>query len=151
LGGIPTQVIMLLDHPDRPKRDLSSLRSILIGGAPSSPALIRRIQETFRADVSVRYSSTEVGIATASLAGDPPDILTTTVGKPTPGVELRIVDEKNRPLPATQPGQVVIRSPATMRGYWRDPEATAATIDADGWVHTGDLGFLDAEGYLHLL
>lgn len=151
LGGIPTQIIMLLDHPDRPKRDLSSLRTILVGGAPSSPALIRRIQEVFKAEVNMRYSSTEVGIATASLPSDPPEILTTTVGKATPGVELRVVDDANQPVAAGVPGKVTIRSPATMRGYWRDPEATAATIDADGWIHTGDLGFLDGDGYLHLL
>ena len=150
LGGFPTQVIMLLDHPDRPRRDLSSLKSVLLGGAPSSPALIRRVQDTFGAQVSVRYSSTEVGIATASLPDDPPEILSTTVGKPTAGVELRIVDDRNQPLPADTPGEVVVRSPATMRGYWRDPVQTAAKIDGDGWVHTGDLGFLDAHGYVHL-
>ena len=150
LGGIPTQIIMLLDHPDRPRRDLTSLKSVLLGGAPSSPELIRRIQRELGVVVSVRYSSTEVGIATASLPDDPPEILTTTVGKPTPGVELRIVSGDNQPLPADEVGEVVIRSPATMRGYWRDPQATAATIDAQGWVHTGDLGYLDAAGYLHL-
>ena len=150
LGGIPTQIIMLLDHPDRPRRDLSSLEYVLLGGAPSSPALIRRVQDTLGTQVSVRYSSTEVGIATASLPDDPPEILATTVGKPTPGVELRIVDGDNRPVPADVPGEVVVRSPATMRGYWRDPEATAATIDADRWIHTGDVGFLDGAGYLHL-
>src|SRR5207253_1408972 len=69
---------------------------------------------------------------------------------PTPGVELRIVDERNAPVPAGTPGEVVVRSPAAMVRYWRDPEATAATIDADGWVHTGDVGFLDDAGYLHL-
>src|SRR6185295_9781210 len=150
LGGIPTQIIMLLDHPDRPHRDLSSLEAVLIGGAPAAPALIRRIQESLGVVVSVRYSSTEVGIATASLADDPPEVLATTVGKATPGVELRIVDGDNRPLPTGTAGEVVVRSPATMRGYWRDPEATAATLDAEGWVHTGDLGWLDAGGYLHL-
>ena len=100
--------------------------------------------------VSVRYSSTEVGIATASLADDPPEVLTTTVGKATAGVELRIVDAENRPCGVDVVGKVVIRSPATMRGYWRDPQATATTIDAEGWVHTGDMGFLDSAGYLHL-
>jgi acyl-CoA synthetase (AMP-forming)/AMP-acid ligase II len=150
LGGIPTQVIMLLDHPDRVRRDLSSLRSVLLGGAPAAPELIRRVQDTLRVTVSVRYSSTEVGIATASLPDDPPEVLATTVGKATPGVELRVVDEANRPLPPDTPGEVVIRSPATMRGYWRDPEATAATIDAGGWVHTGDVGVLDPAGYLRL-
>lgn len=150
LGGIPTQLILLLDHPDRRQRDLTSLRSVLIGGAPATPALIRRIQDELHVQVSVRYSSTEVGIATASVVGDPPEILATTVGKPTPGVDLRIVDAKNQPLAATAVGEVVIRSPATMRCYWREPEATAAKVDAEGWIHTGDLGFLDGSGYLHL-
>jgi acyl-CoA synthetase (AMP-forming)/AMP-acid ligase II len=150
LGCFPTQAIMLLDHPDRPRRDLSSLRTVLLGGAPSSPALIRRVQQTLGVTVAVRYSSTEVGIATGSLADDPIDVLATTVGKPTPGVELRIVDAENRPLPAGEVGTVIVRSAATMRGYWRNPEATAATIDAEGFVHTGDLGWLDEAGYLHL-
>jgi acyl-CoA synthetase (AMP-forming)/AMP-acid ligase II len=150
LGCFPTQAIMLLDHPDRPRRDLTSLKSVLLGGAPSSPALIRRVQETLGVTVVVRYSSTEVGIATSSLADDAIDVLSTTVGKATEGVDLRIVDAENRPLPAGEVGTVVIRSPATMRGYWRNPEATAKTIDADGWIHTGDLGWLDAQGYLHL-
>ena len=150
LGGIPTQIIMLLDHPDRARRDLSSLRSVLLGGAPSAPELVRRVQETLGVAVSVRYSSTEVGIATASLPADPPELLATSVGRATPGVELRVVDDANRPLPPDTVGEVVVRSPATMRGYWRDPEATATTVDADGWIHTGDVGFLDAAGYLHL-
>jgi len=150
LGGIPTQLVALLDHPDRPRRNLSSLRSVLVGGAPALPSLIRRIRDELGAEVSVRYSSTEVGIATASVAGDPADLVATTVGHATPGVELRIVDAANRPLPAGETGEVAVRSPATMRGYWRDPEATAATVDAEGWVHTADLGHLDAAGYLHL-
>jgi acyl-CoA synthetase (AMP-forming)/AMP-acid ligase II len=141
---------MLLDHPDRPRRDLKSLKSVLLGGAPSSPALIRRVQETLGVTVVVRYSSTEVGIATSSLPDDAIDVLSTTVGKPTQGVELRIVDAENRSLPAGEVGTVVVRSPASMRGYWRNPEATAKTIDAEGWIHTGDLGWLDAQGYLHL-
>jgi acyl-CoA synthetase (AMP-forming)/AMP-acid ligase II len=150
LGAFPTQIVMLLDHPDRPGRDLSSLKGVLLGGAPSSPALIERVQQTLGVQVSVRYSSTEVGIATASLAGDPPALLATTVGRATPGVELAIFDEASRPLPPGAVGEVRVRSPATMRGYWRDPDTTAATIDADGWVRTGDLGTLDAAGYLHL-
>jgi acyl-CoA synthetase (AMP-forming)/AMP-acid ligase II len=150
LGCFPTQAIMLLDHPERARHDLSSLKSVLLGGAPSSPALIRRVQEALGVMVQVRYSSTEIGIATGSLSDDPIDVLSTTVGKATPGVELRIVDAGNRPLPAGEVGTVVVRSPATMRGYWRNPEATTRTIDAEGFVHTGDLGWLDETGYLHL-
>lgn len=150
LGGIPTQIIMLLDHPERAQRDLSSLRTVLLGGAPASPELIRRVQRELGVNVSVRYSSTEVGIGTASLEDDPPEILATTVGKPTPGVELRLVDDQERPVPPGEVGRVHIRSAATMRGYWRDPEQTATTIAPDGWIRTGDLGWLDADGYLHL-
>jgi acyl-CoA synthetase (AMP-forming)/AMP-acid ligase II len=150
LGAFPTQAVMLLDHPDRPRRDLGSLRVVLLGGAPSSPALIQRVQDTLDVRVAVRYSSTEVGIATGSLPDDPIEVLATTVGKPTDGVELRIVDAEGRTLPAGEIGLVLVRSPATMRGYWRNPEATAAAIDAEGWIHTGDLGWLDPAGYLHL-
>jgi acyl-CoA synthetase (AMP-forming)/AMP-acid ligase II len=149
LGAIPTQAIMLLDHPDRQRRDLRSLRSMMLGGAPSSPELIRRVQAELGAQVSVRYSSTEVGIATASLPDDPPEVLATTVGKPTAGVELRIAID-GRALATGEVGGVEVRSPATMRGYWNDPDATAAVLDPDGWIRTGDLGFLDDAGYLHL-
>lgn len=150
IGAFPTQMISLLDHPDRAQYDLSPVRSVLLGGAPVAPELIQRVRRELGATVSVRYSSTEVGIATASLPSDPPETLCTTVGKPTPGVELRIVDEHNNLLAPGEVGEVLVRSPATMVGYWNDPEATARTIDHEGWVHTGDLGFLDENGYLHL-
>lgn len=150
LGAFPTQMIALLDHPRRQEYDLSCLRSVLLGGAPVSPELIHRVRSDLGATVSVRYSSTEVGIATASLPDDPPELLYDSVGRPTEGVELRIVGPDNQPLPSGAVGEVVVRSPATMVGYWKNPEATAQTIDRDGWVHTGDLGFLDEHGYLHL-
>jgi acyl-CoA synthetase (AMP-forming)/AMP-acid ligase II len=150
IGAIPTQAIMLLDHPDRQRRDLRSLENVLLGGAPSSPELIRRVQDELRARVSVRYSSTEVGIATASLPDDPAELLATTVGKPTAGVDLRITGDDGLPAPAGEVGGVEVRSPATMRGYWNDPDATTAAFAPHGWVRTGDLGFVDAAGYLHL-
>lgn len=150
IGGFPTQVVMLLEHPDRPKRDLTSVSTVLLGGAPSTPAFIRRVQQEFSARVSVRYSSTEMGIGSASLPDDPPEILATTVGKPTTGVEMRIVDEQGRERPVDEFGEVWVRSPATMQGYWRDAEATSRTRDAEGWIHTGDIGAFDAEGYLRL-
>jgi len=150
IGAIPTQAIMLLDHPDRRRRDLRSLENVLLGGAPSSPELIRRVQDELHARVSVRYSSTEVGIATASLADDPPERLATTVGKPTTGVELRITGPHGGPLPSGEVGGVEVRSPATMCGYWNDSDATAAIVAPGGWIRTGDLGFVDDAGYLHL-
>src|SRR5262249_52555571 len=92
----------------------------------------------------------EGGTATASLPDAPPALPATTVGKPTPGVELRIAGDGGRPLPPGEVGGVEIPSPATMRGYWNDPEATAAAMDGEGWIRTGDLGFVDEGGYLHL-
>ena len=150
LGAFPTQMVALLDRAERSNYDLSSLKSVLLGGAPVAPELIHRVIRQLGATVSVRYSSTEVGIATTSLPDDPPETLCSTVGKATAGVELRIVDDQNQALPAGEVGEVVVRSGATMRGYWNDPEMTAQVIDSEGWVHTGDLGFLDSEGYLHL-
>jgi acyl-CoA synthetase (AMP-forming)/AMP-acid ligase II len=150
VGANPTPALMLLEHPRRTAYDLSCLQTVLLGGAPSSPELLRRVQDTLGVRVMVRYSSTEVGIATGSLPDDSIDRLSTTVGKPTPGVEVRVIDAGNAPLPAGEIGQVTVRSPATMRGYWRDPDATARILDPDGWVRTGDLGWLDADGYLHL-
>ena len=150
IGAFPTQAVMLLDHPDRPRHDLGSLRSVLLGGAPASPELIRRVQRELGVVVSVRYSSTEVGIATASLSDDPVDVLSTTVGKPTPGVDLRITGDDGVTLAAGEVGGVEVRSAATMRGYWHDPDATAGVVLPDGFIRTGDLGFLDDAGYLHL-
>ena len=142
---------MLLDHPDRPRRDLRSLENVLLGGAPSSPELIRRVQDELSARVSVRYSSTEVGIATASLPDDPPERARHHGRQADAG---RRAAHRRPPTarrcPPARSGGVEVRSPATMRGYWHDPDATAAVVDAEGWIHTGDLGFLDDAGYLHL-
>ena len=150
IGGFPTQVVMLMDHPDCPGRDLSSVETVLLGGAPSTPALIRRVCDVFGARVSVRYSSTEMGIGSASLPDDPPEILATTVGKPTRGVEMRIAGEKGEPVQPGEWGEVLVRSAASMRGYWRNEEATRKTVDDEGFIHTGDIGSIDEAGYLRL-
>ena len=142
-GCFPTQAIMLLDHPERPRRDLTSLKAMLLGGAPSSPALIRRVQETLGTRSCVRYSSTEVGIATSSLADDPIDVLVDD-GRQAHGrrrAPHRRRGAASRCPPAQRSGTVVIRSPATMRGgYWRNPDATATTIDRRGLDPHGRLG-----------
>ena len=151
LGGFPTQIIMLLDHPDRPRRDLTSLKSIVLGGAPSSPELIRRIQRELGVDrqhaLLVDRGRHRHRVAARRSAGDPHDDGRQADGRASSCASSM---RTTSPLPTDEVGEVVVRSPATMRGYWRDPEATAKTIDADGWVHTGDLGYLDAAGYLHL-
>ena len=86
-----------------------------------------------------------------TVIGDPDEVVAGTVGRPRAEVDLRIVDEAGAALPAGEVGEVVCRSPAMMRGYWRDPDLTAAAIDADGWLHTGDLGRLRPDGNLVLV
>jgi acyl-CoA synthetase (AMP-forming)/AMP-acid ligase II len=145
LGGIPTQLALMLLDPDFGKFDLSSLRACAMGGGPASPELVRKIRETFGVPVIVRYSCTELGLGTATRPGDPDEIVAETVGRALPEVELEILQPN-----AEGVGEIAVRSPAMMTGYWRDPELTRAAIDAEGFFHTGDLGRLDADGNLHL-
>jgi acyl-CoA synthetase (AMP-forming)/AMP-acid ligase II len=126
-----------------------------VGGAPASPDLVRRMRERLRCPVLTRYTSTEAGVTTGTVVGDPDETVATTVGRPMPDVELHIVAPGNSgegpPLPGGEVGEVVCRSPAMMREYWRDPELTAQVIDAGGWLHTGDLGYLGDDGNLRLV
>ncbi|MHB8511852.1 MAG: class I adenylate-forming enzyme family protein [Actinomycetota bacterium] len=137
IGGIPTQVSLMLMDETFDKRDLSSLRTLTLGGAPCSPELAREARERFEVPVLVRYSCTEVGLATGTNASDKDEVVARTVGRPLPGVSLRITDS----------GEISIRSPAMMRGYW---SSDATGLDEDGYFHTGDLGVLNDDGTLTL-
>ncbi len=152
--GVPTQWDLVLSHPDLALTDFSRLRVCGIGGAAIAPDLVRRMRETLGCPVITRYTSTEAGVTTSTLVGDPDEVIATTVGKPAPDVELHIVEPTGAvgaaPLPAGEIGEIVCRSPAMMRGYWHDDATTAATIDADGWLHTGDLGFIGPDGNLKI-
>jgi acyl-CoA synthetase (AMP-forming)/AMP-acid ligase II len=152
--GVPTQWELVLAHPDIAVTDFSRVRVCGIGGAAVAPDLVRRMRETLGCPVITRYTSTEAGVTTSTLVGDPDDVIATTVGKPAPDVELRVVavnDDGGSDVPPGAVGEIVCRSPAMMRGYWRDPETTAATIDADGWLHTGDLGAVGPDGNLRIV
>jgi len=151
--GVPTQWELVLAHPDLAITDFSALRVCGIGGAAVSPDLVRRMRETLGCPVLTRYTSTEAGVTTSTTVGDPDEIVANTVGRPAPEVELRIVspDVRGVELPRSRTGEIVCRSPAMMRGYWRDPELTATVIDADGWLHTGDLGWVGDDGNLRIV
>jgi len=151
VGGVPAQYSLLLMDPEIERFDLSSLRVGAIGGAPFTPELVRSIRDRLGIALVTRYSCTETAVGTGSRTDDDEERLATTVGRPSGIVELRVVDDARRPLPAGEVGEVAIRSPAVMRGYWNDAEATAAAFDGDGFYHTGDLGVLDADGYLRLV
>lgn len=145
LGGIPTQVALMLRHPDFDAYDLSGVKLVVIGGGPATPALVREARERLGCPVLVRYSCTEAAIGTGTNPSDPPEDAEVSVGRPQPGVDLRILDPDDRGI-----GEVCLRSPATMSGYRNDPDATAAAFTDDGHVRTGDLGRVDEEGRLVL-
>jgi acyl-CoA synthetase (AMP-forming)/AMP-acid ligase II len=152
LPGAPTVYQSLLDHPDRDRHDISTLRQAVTGAADIPVELIRRVREELPfARIATGYGLTEAGTVTGSRPDDDFEHVAATVGVPWPDFEVRTVDGGGAPTPAGEPGEVVVRSPTVMRGYLDDPAATAAAIDADGWLHTGDLGAIDAHGYLRIV
>ena len=150
--GVPAQWQMILAHPDLPAADLSALRIVSSGAARVPPEMVAAMHETFGCPMVVRYTSTEACVSTGTSLDDPDDVVCTTVGTPGAGVEMELrADEGRGPVvPRGEVGTVCLRSRAMMRGYWLEPELTAAAIDPDGWLLTGDLGYLDERGDLHL-
>ncbi|HEV8297279.1 MAG TPA: class I adenylate-forming enzyme family protein [Acidimicrobiales bacterium] len=150
LNVVAPQLAIMLRLPDFDSYDLSSVKAIVAGAAPSTPGLIREARERIGAPYSVRWSSTEsggVGTATA-LDGDDEETMY-TVGKPRMGVEAMVGDEAGRPLPAGEIGELMIRSAGVMSEYWRNPEETARTLTG-GWLRTGDLALVDDRGFFRL-
>ncbi len=153
--GIPTlfvqEVAELAEHP----RDLSSLRLVVVAGAPVGDDLIQKLAEVFKVPIVAGYSLTETSsILSISRPSDPEDKRRFTVGRPIPGSEVRIVDasiEDAGVLPEESVGEIRVRGPGVMVGYYRQPRQTAEAYDADGFFRTGDLGLLDEEGFLHLV
>jgi acyl-CoA synthetase (AMP-forming)/AMP-acid ligase II len=151
LGGIPTQLALMLHHPDFASTDLSSVRAVVLGGGPTTPALLAEIRERLGAPVAVRYSCTEAGTGLGTGFTDPPEDAEVSVGRPHDGVELALRDpDSGDPVADGEIGEVCLRSAAVMSGYWRDPGATEAAFWPDGFVRTGDLGRLDDGGRLRL-
>ena len=144
-GGIPTQVALMLQEPDFDTFDVSSVKAIVLGGGPATPALVREARARFGAAVSIRYSCTEAGIGIGTAFDAPPEDAEVSVGRPHPGVDLELRDKDG------EVGEVCLRSPAVMSGYWKAPDLTAAAVTDDGFVRTGDLGWLDDAGRLRLV
>ena len=155
-AAVPTIWNDLYNHLETHPTDLSSLRVVCCGGSAVPRSLIEKFERTHGVRVVQAWGMTETS-PLAAVAHPPKGTPVeedvdwrARTGRVVAGVELRIVDDANRPVPTGTAGEVVVRSPAVMRGYWRDPAATAAVLDAEGWVHTGDVGVLDAAGYLRL-
>jgi len=152
LPGPPTLFISLLADGERAQYDLSSLRATITGAATIAPALIERIRAELGFKVVLTgYGLTETcGIVSLCRAEDDAETIACTCGRAIPDIELRCVDSENRALAPGAAGEIVVRGYNLMQGYLDDDAATRETIDAEGWLHTGDIGVLDARGYLRI-
>ena len=150
LPGPPTIFQSILDHPRRDEFDLTSLRLVVTGAAVVPVELVESLWSDLRVDtVLTAYGLTEAtGTVTMCRRGDSAEVISATSGRAIPDVEVRIVDADGNVLAAGEAGEIVVRGYNVMSGYLDDPDATAAAIDAAGWLHTGDVGFLDDAGNL---
>mgnify|MGYP001161680178 CR=1 FL=1 len=152
LAMAPTQVAALLNSPELARRDTSSLLNIGMGAAPCPPDLVRRARKAFGCPVVIGFGATETGggnIVTDTF--DPEKMQAETIGRLYKGMDAKIVDEDRRELPAGEVGELAVRNPATMLGYWKAPETTAQALDDKGWYYTGDLATIDENGYYRIV
>jgi len=152
LPGPPTLYQTILAHPDRDRCDLSSLRLAVTGAAVIPVELIHRMRRelTFKTIITGYGLTESSGVVTMCRYDDDPETIATTSGRAIPDIEVRCVDSTDNEVPRGQPGEVVVRGYNVMRGYFEDAAATALAIDAGGWLHTGDVGIMDARGYLRI-
>ncbi len=152
LPGAPTLYQSMLDHPAAGKFNLSSLRVAVTGAADIPVELIRRIHEEMPFSVVITgYGLTEAGTATSTRLGDSVETIATTVGRPRPGFELRLVDDEAGQVAVGQIGEILLRGKSVMSHYLDDPDSTAAVLSPDGWIRTGDLGVTDGAGNLRIV
>ena len=147
---VPTMVWRVCEHPARHDYDTSSVTTVAFGGSPSADELQRKVAETFPnvRSTSNAYGLTETSSVATVIGGADAKRKPHSVGPPVPTVELRIMDPDGRVLGVGETGEVCVRGPILMKGYWNKPDATSEAIDADGFLHTGDIGHIDDEGYL---
>jgi fatty-acyl-CoA synthase len=150
--GVPTVFVTELRELEERSYDLSSLRTGIVAGAPAGDELVRRIRAELCPNLCVAYSLTETASTVAvTRLDDPEEKQVFTVGKPLNGVDLRILDFDGSILPEESLGEIGVKGPGVMKGYYRQPGETAHAFDEDAYFQTGDLGMIDDEGYLHIV
>lgn len=150
--GVPTMFLAMLEHPEFDNTDVSTLRTGIMAGAPCPEELMKQLVSRFHMpDVTIAYGMTETSPVTfQSYTDDPVDKRCGTVGRVVPHAEAKIIDLGGNIVPIGEQGEVLTRGYMVMQGYWDDDEKTNEAVDADGWMHTGDLGTLDEEGWLRI-
>ena len=154
LYGVPTMFIAELGHPDFDRYDLTSLRTGVMAGSPCPVEVMKAcVDRMHMGDVTICYGMTETSpVSTQTLPDDSLHHRTATVGRAHPHVEIRIADSTTgETLPRGETGEFCTRGYSVMQGYWNDPERTAEAIDADGWMHTGDLAVMADDGYVNIV
>jgi acyl-CoA synthetase (AMP-forming)/AMP-acid ligase II len=151
--GVPTMSLELMNHPDRDKYDLSSLTDITAGGAPRPISHVERLRREFpNAQPALGYGLTETNAAGCANYWGNYAAKPASTGRPQkPYIELAILGQGDRHLPIGEIGEIAIRSASNIKGYWRNPEATEALFTADGYARTGDVGYVDEDGYLFIV
>jgi long-chain acyl-CoA synthetase len=144
MGGLPTMILDLIEEQSVRPRRVSSLRWVISGGDVIAPALQDRFAELFGTELLELYGMTEMCAICINPSGA---VRQGSAGVPLAGIEVRVVDDEGRPVAEGEVGEIALRGSSAFAGYWNDPEITAATV-RDGWLHTGDLGCLDADGYV---
>jgi acyl-CoA synthetase (AMP-forming)/AMP-acid ligase II len=152
LPGAPTVYRSILDHPERERFDLHTLRVAVTGAADIPVSLIEEMRAAlpFRS-ILTGYGLTEAGTCTGTRQGDDAETIATTAGRAMQGLELRVADADGRAMEVGSPGELLVRGYSVMREYQGDAEATAAAIDEQGFLHTGDLATMDARGYVRIV
>ena len=151
-GGVPVMLQRVLDHPDFPGTDLSSVRVVAYSGGMASKSLLERIVRDVCPAVATMYGLTEAaGFVTAVAATDDVDLLAETVGAPVADCEFRLADDAGKPVAKGEHGEIQVRGPFIMKGYWRLPEATREAIDEDGWLRTRDVALERDDGNIVLV
>jgi acyl-CoA synthetase (AMP-forming)/AMP-acid ligase II len=152
LPGPPTIYQSILSHPERGEHDLSHLRLAVTGAAPTPVELIRRMRDELGFETIITgYGLTECcGIVSMCRFDDDPETIATTSGRAIPGIEVKCIDEGGKEVARGEPGEVIVRGYNVMQGYFGDEAETRKTVDDEGWLHTGDVAEMDADGYLRI-
>lgn len=152
LYGVPTMFVAALQHPELKSFDFSALRTGIMAGSPCPIEVMKRcVAEMNLSDITIAYGMTETSpVSFQTSAADPLEKRVSTVGRVQPHLEVKVIDDDGRTVAPGEQGELCTRGYSVMIGYWDDPERTAEAVDAEGWMHTGDLGVIDAAGYCNI-